>query len=302
MTVLEEHQFEILPSEEASSGFVFGIGGEVSVNNGGFDPGEMDWQTQDTMNTRRGVTAFGRDVPGARTWAWESHANGQTVYEALDIMDRFADAWAPTLLVKEPGAQTCLRYTIGGRTRRIFGRPRRYNAPPTNEILNGYNDITHDFQTVDSYTYDDDESSIVIPYLSTSLGGGIVLPAVMPVIMEGSDGNGGGQISVSGKAPAYPVIRFNGPWVNPVMTTDDWTLAWTGSIANGDYIEIDARPWNLTVLNSQGASKVEGLDRRTWLEDIWFAPNSAPQITLGGVASSGSATATIRWRNTWKSL
>lgn len=302
MTILDEHQFEILPSEEAADGFVFGIGAEVSVNDGGFDPGEMDWQTQDTTNTRRGVTSFGRDVPGSKTWAWESHANGDNVYEALDIMDRFSDAWSPTILVKEPGAQTCLRYTIGGRTRRVFGRPRRYSAPPTNQILNGYNDISHDFQTVDSYTYDDDESSVLIPFISTTTGAGITLPATMPALMTTSLTNGSDQVSVSGRAPAYPIIRFNGPWTNPVMVTDDWTLAWTGSIADGDYIEIDARPWALTVKNAAGASKVEGLDRRTWLEDVFFEPNSQPQITLGGVATGGGASALVRWRNTWKSL
>lgn len=302
MTILADHQFEILPSEDAADGFVFGIGAEVSVNDGGFDPGEVDWQTQDTKNTRRGVTSFGRDVPGAKTWAWESHANGDDVYQAVDILERFADAWMLEDLALQPGEQTCLRYQLAGRARRIYGRPRRYAAPPTNQILNGYTDVSHDFSTVDSYTYDDVESSITIPYISTSLGGGIVLPAVMPVIMEASNGNGGGQVNVSGTAKAYPIIRFNGPWVNPSMTTDHWTLAWTGSIPNGDYVEIDARPWALTVLNSLGASQVGGIDRRTWLEDIWFAPNSAPQISLGGVASSGSATATLRWRNTWKSL
>lgn len=302
MAILAEHQFEILPSENAANGFVFGIGAEVSVNEGGFDPGEVEWLTQDTVNTRRGVTAFGRDVPGAKTWAWESHANGADVYEAVDILERFADAWMPDALVREPSAVTCLRYRIADRVRRIYGRPRRYAAPPTNLILGGYNDVSHDFATVDAFTYDDLQSNMVIPYVSTSLGGGIVLPATMPIIMEASEGNGAGQFSVSGNARAYPIIRFNGPWINPSITTDDWTLAWTGSIPDGDYVEIDARPWVLTVLNAAGASEVEGISRQTWLEDVWFAPQSQPQVTLGGVASSGSATCEIKWRNTWKSL
>ncbi len=302
MTILEEHQFEILPSVDAADGFVFGIGAEVSVNEAGFDPGENEWLTQDSQNTRRGVRAFGRDVLTAKTWVWESHANGDDVFEAVDIVERFSAFWAPELIALEPGEQTCIRYRLANRTRRIYGRPRRFAPPPTNLILNGYVDITHDFALVDAFTYDDLESNESIPYISTSLGGGVVLPEVMPITMESSAGNGGGQINIGGNARAYPIIRFNGPWTNPGLITDDWSAIWSGSIPDGDYVEIDTRPWRLTVTNASGASVIEGLGRQSWLEDMWFAPNTQPEVTLSGIATSGSATCDVRWRNTWTSI
>jgi hypothetical protein len=302
VTALANHQFEILPSVDAEDGFVFGIGSEVSVNDGGFDPGENEWLTQDGQNTRRGVTAFGRDVLGSKTWVWESHTDVDDEEEAAEVLDRFSAAWMPEGLARTPGEQTCIRYRVANRDRRIFGRPRRYAAPPTNLILNGMVPITHDFQCVDSFTYDDVESSAEIPYVSSTEGGGIILPAVLPILSLSAEGNGGDQLSVSGTARAYPVIRFNGPWLNPSFDTGDWVLNWTGEIGPSGWIEIDCRPWALTVKNQSGASAVEGLGRRTWLEDCWFAPNSNPQISLGGIATGGSATATVRWRNTWTSI
>lgn len=302
MTVLTEHQFEILPSADAVDGFVWGIGASVSLNEDGFDPGDSEWLTQDGQNTRRGVVGFGRDVLGAKTWTWDSHTDQEDVGTAVDILDRFSAAWAPEALARTPGALTAIRYRLAGRDRRVFGRPRRYAAPPTNRILGGYVPVTHDFQCVDSFTYDDVASSAEILYASAAGGGGFVLPAPMPLVTMPSDGNGSGALTVGGAARAYPVIRFNGPWTNPVMTTDQWTLRWTGEILPGGWVEIDTRPWALTVLDQSGGSAIAGLSRRTWLEDIWFAPNSQPQISLDGIAASGGASATVTWRNTWTSI
>jgi hypothetical protein len=302
VTALSEFQFEILPDAEAEDGFVFGIGASLSVNGEGFDPGENDWITQDSQNTRRGVKGFGRDVLGAKTWIWESHTDVDDAEEALAVLEDFSAAWMPELLVRNPSTLTSVRYRISGRDRRVFGRPRRYAAPPTNLILNGFVPVTHDFQCVDSFTYDDVESSVEIPYVSSSDGGGFILPATMPLVTVPSEGNGSGQIAVSGNARAYPVIRFNGPWTNPTLDTGDWVLNWNGEIGVGEWVEIDCRPWALTVLNQSGGSAVGGLDRRVWLEDCWFAPKSQPQISLGGIAPGSDASATIRWRNTWTSI
>jgi hypothetical protein len=303
MTALQNHQFEILPDAEANDGFVFGIGAAVSVDDGGFDPGEYSWLTQDQQNTRRGINAFGRDVLGAKTWVWDSHVDQDDVNSALETLQNFSFCWSPVDLAIQPGVQTALRYRIGDRDRRIFGRPRRFAAPPSNLILNGYVPVTHDFQTVDSYTYDDVASSENILYSTSSSGGGFILPAILPISTLPSEGTGSSQLSIGGNAKTFPIIRFVGPWTNPVISTDDWTLAWNGSISATDWVEIDCRPWMLTVKNKAGASVVGGLDmRKTYFEDYWFAPQSRPQVSLGGSAPGGSAAAIITWRNAWTSL
>lgn len=301
MTVLKDYQFEILPDVDATDGFVFGIGADVSLNDGGFDPGEAEALVQDSQNTRRGVVGFGRDKVGAKTWVWESHTDMQDVEGAVSVLEDMSAAWQP-YEAEQPGWVTAVRYRLAGRTRRVFGRPRRYAAPPTNLIMSGFVPVTHDFQCVDSYTYDDEESSALIPYSSSAEGGGFSFPAAFPITTEPSEGNGAQQISVGGNARAYPIVRFNGPWTNPTIDTGEWTLRWKGTVPTGGWVEIDTRPWKLTVLDQSGASVVGGLDRRTWLEDAWFAPGSKPMLILGGSASSGSATANVRWRNTWTSI
>ena len=302
MTALKDHQFEILPSADAVDGFVFGIGAEVSLDDDGFDPGESGWLTQDGENTRRGVRGFGRDVRSAKTWTWESHTDQEDVETAVNVLDDFSAAWSPETLARTPGALTAVRYRLAGRDRRVFGRPRRFSAPPTNLILNGYVPITHDFDLVDSFTYDDVESQATILYSSSTEGGGFSLPATLPLATESGEGSGEAQVSVGGRARAYPIIRFNGPWTNPVLKTDHWTLAWEGEIGPNGWVEVDTRPWALTVLDQSGASVVGGLPRQTWLEDMYFEPQSQPQISLSGIAPSGSASAWVRWRNAWTSI
>lgn len=307
MTTLSEFQFEILPDEDAANGFVFGIGAEVSCDDEGFDPGENEWVTQDSVNTRRGVNAFGRDVLGGKTWVWESHVNRGKVSDALDTLERFSAAWGPEDLVLQPGVQTALRYQMAGRYRRVYGRPRRFAAPPSNRILSGYVPVTHDFKLVDSRTYDDAEASVLIPYSSTITAGGFVFPAVFPLVTSANVGTGSSQITVGGNAKTYPVIRFNGPWTNPAMITPDWEIAWFGSLAAGEWVEIDCRPWRLTVLNQDGSSVVGtssggGLSKRVALEDVVLRPQTQPEISLDGISTSGTASASIRWRNAWTSL
>ena len=302
MTALSDYQFEILPDESSADGFVFGLGAQVAVNPDGFDPGEVSWITQDSSNTRRGINAFGRDIPGARTWSWEGFLDGEDDIDALAIAEAFSSAWMPEELVKTPGALVPLRYRLAGRDRRIFGRPRRLSIPPTNLILNGYSDTSFDFQLVDGFSYDDLESSVNVPYSSSASGGGVTLPVVLPALLGASTGSGVSQISVLGNRRTYPIIRFNGPWTNPVINFGIWSLAWNGSIPSGQWVEIDCRPWKLSVLNQSGASVVDGLPPSMFLEDCYFPPNTQPQVALAGSAPGGGASALVRWRNSWKSL
>lgn len=302
MTELQEHQFEILPDADADDGFVFGIGAKVSISaDGGFDPGETPWLTQDSQNTRRGVNAFGRDVLGADTWTWSSHVNETDVASARETLEAFKTAWRPEALAREPGLQTAIRYRLGDEHRRVFGRPRRFAAPPSNLILSGNVPVDHDFQLVDSFTYDDVEQSQLMPFSTSVVGGGMTFPITLPLVSDPAEANGSYQLTVGGTARVYPIIRFNGPWTNPSFSTEDWRLTWNGGIPAGQWVEIDTRPWMLTVLNQSGASVAGGIPKRTWLEDMWFSPGSSPQISLGGTSPGGGASALVRWRDTYNS-
>lgn len=298
MSILAEKQFEILDSEDGSDGFVFGVGANVSVDDNGFVPGATEWITQDGKNSRRGTTAFGRDVATAPVWSWTSHVNRNTVKEALETKELFETAWRP-VIAQEASRTVALRYKVGGRVRRIYGRPRRFDAPPSNLIDTGYIPLSHDFECVDAYTYEDVEGSATLT-LSVEAGPtGFILPAQLPIQTLPAATSPESQVAIGGTARCYPIIRFNGPWVNPGLITDDWDVTLKTSLADGQWAEIDARPWILTVLRSNGSSAAGALGRRTWLEDIYFSPGTKPNLRLTGQSDSGGATCTIRWRNVY---
>lgn len=74
----------------------------------------------------------------------------------------------------------------------------------------------------------------------TTAGAGFVVPLVIPFTLTAS---GGGTLTYAnaGSAPIRPVLRVYGPAINPnvVNVTTGERLAFTGSIASGEFWEID---------------------------------------------------------------
>jgi hypothetical protein len=298
-TVLSEMQFEILPSVTAETGEAFGIGLPVSVDDGGFLPGDDDWTHQDQADEGRGGMRFGRDVLAGPTWGWNLHVNETDVPSAIATLSRFKAAWRALKVRNTPGAMVAIRYRLADRYRVIYGRPRRFSAPPTNEILSGKVPITCDFQCVDAFTYDD-EQQVVQLTLQQGSEGGFTFPTVFPVTTLPVGGSAQ-QAVVGGDAPTYPIVRFNGPVVNPVLETDEWSLTLDLSIQADQYVEIDLRPWVLTALLNGTASVADSLDRRQYLSDISLEPGPHT-LTFRGSSESSSATCAVRWSNAHNSI
>lgn len=74
----------------------------------------------------------------------------------------------------------------------------------------------------------------------TASGGGFTIPLVVPFTLTPSSG-GNLTVTNNGDFYAYPVLRIYGPIVAPRLTnvTLVKSLVWTGSIADGDYWEVD---------------------------------------------------------------
>ena len=298
-TTLNEMQFELLPSETAAAGEVFGLGRDVSVDEDGFVPGSTDWAVQDQDNPTRGGTAFGRDRLLGPTWAWDLFVNEQDVISARRTLGRFAAAWRALHIRETPGEVIPLRYRMGDEVRRIYGRPRALEAPPNNMILSGFVPIQCDFKAVDGFTYDDVEQTLVLG-LSQGSEGGFIFPVTFPVdtLPVGSQQ---GQAVVGGDAPTYPVVRFNGPVSTPMLITPEWTLRLDLSIPANQYVEVDLRPWRLTALLNGTGSVAGKLNARTRLSDLKLNPGRH-NLTFRGTSSTGSATCTVRWASAHNSI
>lgn len=304
--ITEDFNFELLPSALHGDGAAFGIGRDVSLDDDGFAPGSTDWADQDSVDPTTGVTQFGRDRLTGPVWNWQLHVNRTSTEEALETLGIFKTAWRALHIRETPGAVIPLRYRLEGRSRRIYGRPRRFEAPPDNKILNGYIPISCDFKCVDGFTYDDVESGVTLQLghelddpEGVDTGGGFVFPLTFPTVTLPPTRRQE-QILVLGDAPAYPVVRFNGPVVNPRLVSSGWTLALDYTIPAGQYVEIDTRPWRQTVLLNGTTSVAGKLGRRQRLSKIQFQPGRFEAKYVG--FSSGVSLCQVRWANTHNSL
>lgn len=295
-TTLDEHQFELL-REDADTGVPFGIGLPVSCNADGFDPGSNDWLIQDQDDPFSGATRMGRDVRTGSTFTWSLHVNDTEEPGALDALDDLQDIWTPDDL--EGGEVMVLRYRVGGRDRRVYGRPRRFAASLDNRILSGMIPVTADFKRVDPLFYADSPESATLGLAYTS-SGGFVFPVTFPVLTQ-PGGYQTGQAYVSGRRKTWPIIRVNGPVVNPQIQTLNWDLNLTLTLNEGHYVEIDTRPWKRTV-TLDGISAIPGaLNAKTRLRDLFLTPG--PQaFGFRGISGTGTGSATISWYPAYASL
>lgn len=299
MTELTDYQFELLQSENDASGFVFGPGADVEVDQAGFSPAQGDWITQDQQDGRTGITAFGRDVLGAGTWTFASFTNKDDVGPARDAVGACAAAWRGAKRLAAGEVQV-LRYALDGVARRTYGRARRFAAPPTNLILNGYVPITHDFSCVDANVYDDVEKSVIV-HLESGGQTTLEFPLTFPIAASAPGISTQAQAAVGGTEQAYPIITFQGPWVNPGLDTAGWSLRFNTSLSASQSLTVDTRPWVMTMLRNDGVSLAGALKRGTYLEDIVFEPGQRTTITASGSATGGSTQAVIRWRDAYSS-
>lgn len=297
-TILKDMQFELLPTLTAATGQVFGIGTDVSINDGGFQPGDDDWEQETETNPRRGGVAFGRDLLLGPVWGFDLHVDEEDLATATATLSKFKTAWRAMKIRQTPGAVIPLRYRINDRYRRVYGRPGRFNGDPDNLVLSGFIPITADFQCSDAFTYDDVESSVTLS-LQVGSSGGFIFPDQFPLSAL-PVGLAQQQAVVGGDAETYPVVRFTGPVTNPSLELAEWTLSLDLTIPAGQFVEIDLRSWAMTCLLNNTASVAGAIGRRQYLEDMFLDPGNHMMIYRGSAGLSTS-TCAVRWANAWNS-
>lgn len=273
-TGLDDGSFEL-------DGFPFG--GEldsVIVQPGGFDPGVAEWRVQDQDNPSGDGVVFGRDLLSGPTWAFTFLTNEYTAPDALDSLEAMAGLWLDNANRSVPGAVSVLRYNIGGRIRRVYGRPRRWSATVTPGLWGGVTPAVADFKCVDALHYDDELRTLqfgIVP------GSGVIA-------------------SVGGSASAPFVATIHGPITNPWVAGPGWRFDFLTTLSSSQSLIVDTRPWAKTVLRQDGVSLAGTLTHdSTALSDARLLPSSA-ELTFGGVDTTHTATCSVSWRPTYRSL
>lgn len=293
---MRDYEFEL-------DGFTWGPFADVILDgHDAFDTGTVTLRSQDSAFAQGDGVQFGRDFREGQTWSWKLLTNRQTPEEALDTLGTFSALWAADRVRSKPGAVLPLKYRVGGRERRVYGRPGRLAAPPNNRILSGVVPITCDFRCADGLTYDEEPDQATVS-LQPAVEGGFGFPLVFPLITAEIVGSREGEIVVGGTAATWPVVTIHGPVINPrvALLNEPWEIGLDYSLAAGESVVIDTHPWARTAVRSDGGSLGGYLTRKTRLSTAQLTPGRH-SFVFRGTDETGTARATIAWRNASHSL
>lgn len=280
----------------------FGYGTPLNVSS--FDQGTASVRHQDQPGGLQDVINFGVDrrTPAAWTWTMFTDLKGIDPVGALEWVDTLAQVWDNDVRLT-PGGVLPLRYTVAGRTRRVYGRPRRWTPVP-DQIQRGKVHITADFQLAEDLTfYDDAEESVTVDVVPTTISGTyFTFPIVFPLVMATTPTPRTELAIVAGTQRTWLTPRFTGPVVNPWVEIGDQRYALIGSIPAGQTVRMSGRPWEVGVFNeTTGVWNALGVDPRSRLSQLRLPPSTYP-ITYGGVSTDGTSTCVVSWNPAYRAL
>lgn len=251
--------------------------------------GVVTTRDQDTDNPVGDGRIFGRDLESGPTWAFDFRKGPGTVGAALEELAKVTGAWrsAP----RGPGQESVLRYAVGDRTRRVYGRPRRLTPDPNLLHSLGYLAATGEFVTADGYQYADEATSVSLSLIPGNAGG-LVSPLVSPLTTV-AGGQRQGLVWVEGDAPAPMEIIFRGPLTNPMVSSTGWSVRLNASLAHDQSVTLDTRKG--TVRRNDGANLAGALSRSSYLPEARLQPG-AREIIFTGNDATGTGSCSVSWR------
>lgn len=290
---LDNMQYEI-------DGLVFGRGTEYLVVRVEF--GQPTVVINDAPLPREDGVRFGRDTLHGRTVLFDMVMNKKNATEAenLEALDLITSAWSADEARILPDELVVLRMNRFGRSTRIYGRPRNF-APIMGTVSRGYVPITADFQCVDHLFYADEEGTNTLSIVPAPVGG-FIFPITFPVSSSGI-GEKEGEITIGGNRPTWVTVTINGPITNPqVDVLDSWKATLLMTIADGQSVTIDPRPWSRGIL-LDGVANVAGklTADSPWMSQMKVDPGEH-QIVLRGTDPTGTASMIVTWRDAYRSV
>lgn len=264
-----------------------------------FQPGSLGQRAQDVDSPFAAERYFGRDLESAPVWSFEfslGEADGDELVPdagVLETLDTLTAVWRGALDATQPESVLVLRYMIGGRVRRVYGRPRNFAPDPSANLEDGNITATGQFALRDALHYDDEQSFTELQ-LRPPPAGYATLPGVWPLTSY-VESERQGQIVVGGNAaaPAEEVV-FYGPVIDPKLESDLWKIELTRTIPADGWIKINPRA--RTAETHLGQNVSGDLSRESYLPGIILTPGEH-SFTYSGSDPTGFSRAVVRWRN-----
>jgi hypothetical protein len=278
----------LLDGEFDLGGYVMGDTRPVYVEE--FDPGANTLGVQDVDNPAGNDRRFGRDKRYGSSWAFGLVINQKTQAGAATVASDLERVWAPEKY--KPGEVVALRYGFAGRTRLVYGRPRRYAAPSLYGAKNGIVRVSTDFLRADAFHYDDDVRFARLD-MHGGRSGGLKGPLKGSLKTVAGGVRQGVIPAVGGDASTPPLIKIQGPIANPSVWGNGWWVELATSLKFDQSVTIDTRMG--TVLRNDGANLGGTLSRRSRLPNVRMKPGSA-SLSFRGQDLSGTSHAIVEWR------
>jgi hypothetical protein len=316
MIELADGQFELLASaSDDDDGLHFGAGTPIPVQS--FDPAPAEDRNADANRPMADGIAFGRDFRNGRAISIEMTAVSWTpavaaehygptpglnpAAEALEIAERIETAWSSDRVRLSPGAVQVLRWSVGGRERRVYGRPRRC-APKTTTVHAGTVPFVADFQTEDDLYYSDDRRVITIPIVPSS-NAWTLWPLTWPVYWyKAGSATSNGTVTVGGTRATWPSFTIHGPVANPEIVVGGYgSLKLNTTLLYDQSLYLDTRPWNRGVRRSDGANLAGALDVRSTPLTMLRIPPGTYSVGLDGHDPTGTASLVVECRDAYSS-
>lgn len=293
---LLNYQYEI-------DGHVFGVDRPLAVEPP-LTPGVLSWRSQ-ISNVTGGGRRFGVDEAEGATWTFEMFIDQTDEATALAALGRAARTWRAEHLRNTPGAVTSLRYRLGGRTRRVFGRPGRFAASPENRLMSGYIPVTATFECGDELHYAD-VAEVRTLSLNPASVGGMVTPFVFPLKTQNTRSTRAGTMYIEGDSPTWVTIGFRGPVSDArvVITGANGkrlVAGLDGHLAYDDAVTIDPSPWTRAATRLDGTTAADRLSRDTVMTRMRLEPGFYEAVYTGS-DQTGLSRAAVSWRAAYASL
>lgn len=263
-----------------------------------FEPGAINRHVGDKRRPQRHGMMAGKDFLTDATWAWGISARGNNLTEVLAADAKLSAAWTPPELLM-PGVMVPLDYEIDGRWRRVYGRPGNYQGVTPDFIADsGIGHIDCEFRVMDTRFFSGDEHSARLTIVPATTGG-LMAPLVAPLSTVRSSAPRVGIVLNAGVLETPLTVDFRGPVTNPyIKAAAGWEVRLNATLAYDEIVTVDA--FNGTITRN-GNPAPALLTRSSRLSSVVLPPGYS-DITFGGTDLTGTATATLRWRDAHTSI
>lgn len=292
MTDLLEGQYEL--TDDLGHSLVFGGRRGITVQkrtDSAADARLSDVDMPDSDGIR-----FGRDFFGGREITFDLNILVSPVMSedaALVYADDIAAQWRGDYVRTVPGAVQVLRYKLAGRTRRVYGRSRKFSVT-TGATRRGWIPATATFKCTDDRYYEDSPTVSTVQLVPPPITG-LMAPLMAPLTAGSTGASRSDLVTIDANVASIPVISITAPngITNPVIEqVGGWSITVTATIPPGRTLTIDPRSWHRSIELDDGANYAGKLTQDSpWIDQIWLEPGEH-HLVLRGLDPTGTASMT----------